>query len=839
MRPISVSIGGKHNAKVLKTWTGSWERFCELMLKDVPETTAKDSVGWVCGAVFDPPYRDSENFVARNLLSFDYDHIAPADLEPILVSYRGFAHLAYTTWSHTADHPRIRVWIPLSRPCGYDEFQAVSRKLGARADIERMARESHVPAQYMFRAAVKPFEEFASWSSTDSPWVDVDQILGEYDDWTDRNSWPHRAEGDGVHSEGSSIDPRTKPGIIGAFCRGFTISEAIERFDLPYSRAGTEGRWTYLGGSRPEGAIVYDEDTKLHSHHDTDPARGQSNAYDLVRLHRFGAADKLAGDGPLAGRPSTKAMRALALSEPAVLAQLPAIRAEEEFVDLDSANGGDRASDERSGAASAGLPERINKASSKLTDQENARRIQRKFGDNIISIGKGFYYWKGTHWEKGEARVFRCVTKLSSIVHAEGQKIEGDLVAALPVGEDLTKEQYQEIRSVYGWARECGQKSKLTSCMDILRTLLDFDARNLNISPALFSCANGTLDLRSGEMRAHEPKDFITACSKIAYDENARAPRFEQFLAEIFDDPEVAAFVQRWFGYCLTGEVNEHKVVFHIGGGGNGKGTLMKLLRHVLGTGYYGTANQNLLTYEGKGASPELADLLGKRMVTISETEHAMELREGLLKQITGGDPISARQLFEGYFEFLPSHKLQIFTNHEPAIKTQDFAIWRRVILLKYPHSYGNAVQVASGEAERLEDPELENALLAEAPGVLRWLVEGARAWYARRLQAPESVIKATIAYRQQQDLPALFTAERLVVEAEAWAPVHGVAESIYSAYKGWCISMGLRHQLSRPRFEREMLRVVKGSSLETRRIDSALVPGFKGFRLAQSEIPD
>jgi P4 family phage/plasmid primase-like protien len=843
MRSVSVSIGdasktgGTHNARIKKIWTGSFERFCELMIKNVPESTDKASAGWVCGATFDPLYRDSENFVERHLLSLDYDHIAPGELDEILQAFMGHAFVAFTTFSHIPSHPRIRVWMPLSRPCGYDEFQAVSRAVAARAGIERAARESHVPAQYMFRPTVKPFEEFRHWENAQAPWLDVDQILGEYDDWTDRKSWPHRSDGDGVHSAGEgSIDPRTKPGIIGAFCRAFTIPDAIEHFGLPYTRSGTEGRWTYTAGSRPEGAIIYDDETKLHSHHDTDPARGQSNAYDLVRLHRYGAQDQGFGARPVAERPSTRAMLAFALSEGAVVEQLPRIRAEEEFEDLGPLISGDPSSGTVAGATPIpALPERIVKPSSRLTDLANARRIQRKFGNKILVVGNKFYYWSERYWEQNEAPVHKHITKLSGIVKAEAEALNERLSAALPAGDSLSKEQVQQINQVYGWARECAQRAKLDACEAILRKQLVFDAKALNKSPHLFSCANGTIDLRSGEIREHDLKDFITACSPTVFDPEAQAPRFQQFLREIYiGDEEVVQFAKRWFGYCITGETNEHKMIFHVGRGGNGKSTIMTLMNYVLGSGYYSTSPQKILALDESGATPDLAALMGKRMVTIAETDETLELREGLVKQITSGDAINARKLYQEPFEFLPTHKLQVFTNFSPAVKSQDFAMWRRILLLNYPMVYGDPAQVASGEALKLRDSHLDEALRGEAPGVLAWLVEGAKEWYANGLQPAKAVLETTRKYRAEQDNIGQFVRERVIVAADARVALTGQAESIFPAYRGWCTTMNCR-PLGRTKFIREILRVVPSAREAT--VEGS--QGFAGIKLTSTDLMD
>lgn len=840
MRQLTASIGGRHNARIVKTWRGSFEQFCEAMLAKVPETDDKASVGWVSGAEFSPTYRDSENFIARHFLSFDYDHITGRDVGDIFKALGRYAHLAYTTFSHTDSNPRYRFWLPLSRQCGYDEFQAVSRAVGSQAGIERLARESHVPAQFMFKPAIKPFEEIQTWVNKDSPWVQVDEVLESYANWTDRTSWPHRADGDGVHNEGSSVDPRTKPGLVGAFCRAFSVTDAIEKFELPYKAGSAEGRLTYTDGSRPDGAIIYDDDTKLHSHHDTDPARGQSNAYDLVRLHHFGWLDGEQSVGALSERPSSKSMGEMARGIGEVRAQLVVDEGFEdldatdtEWLDADVVEPGIQAQ-----AVAPSLPARILKASSPCTDQENARRIQRKHGEKIISIGKAFFCWNGSHWKKDDSdtQTNKWISELSRRVQGEVRKLEEKIAAE---NRDPTEIELKQIVSLASWARECGNRSKWENCASVLRTLLGFDAKALNTAPNLFSCANGTLDLRSGVLKPHDPTDFITACSSVAYDANAEAPRFLKFLQEIHQgDEEIIAFVQRWFGYCMTGYTNEHIVVFHVGQGGNGKGTTMTLLSEVLGDGYYSAANQNLLSLEEKGATPEIAGLLGRRMVTISETDENMEIRDGLVKKLTGGDRLVGRHLFKDPFEFIPTHKLQIFTNHAPTVKSQDFSMWRRIILLNYHVRYGDEAQVASGEATELKDRFLDDALRAEAPGVLRWLVDGAREWFRAGLKPPPSVLAATQKYREDQDTVGAFGRERLIADVSAWTALSGQTGSLYPAYKGWIADAGGR-ALGRNRFMKEILRVMKGSRMETRQDGTVRIAGFAGISLTESALDD
>lgn len=233
MRDLKVSFGGEHPARIVRTAALSWPAFVAV-LQEVKEADDKAAVGWYAASAFSPSYRHGENFVARHALTFDYDHVDEAGLAAIRKAYANVGHFAYTTFSHTAEKPRWRYVFPLSRPAACDEFQAVSRMVASWAGIDLAARESHVPAQFMYLPARRPGAPYKSHGSP-GPWVDVDGVLASYKDWTDRSTWPHR-EGDAVHADGESVDPTTKQGIVGDFCRAYTIEEAIEAFDLPYEK---------------------------------------------------------------------------------------------------------------------------------------------------------------------------------------------------------------------------------------------------------------------------------------------------------------------------------------------------------------------------------------------------------------------------------------------------------------------------------------------------------------------------------------------------------------------------------------------------------------------------
>ena len=275
----------------------SWDDLAKALTKEPPEVTDKAARGWYIPATFENKHRHGDNFVSKDAITFDFDHVT-IDTWGDIIATLGNAFAMYTTFSHTYTEPRFRVVVPLSRPCGADEFEAVARKVAAIIGIDNVARESFVPPQMMYLPTRRLGGEFASHISDSKEFLNVDGILNEYANWTDRTTWPRRSDGGDPASTGErGVLPSEKPGIVGDFCRKYSVVDAIRAFDLPYKPTDNPERWTYTLGSVAEGAIVYDDGFKFHSHHDTDPARGQTNAFDLVRLHRFGSLDAGSASG--------------------------------------------------------------------------------------------------------------------------------------------------------------------------------------------------------------------------------------------------------------------------------------------------------------------------------------------------------------------------------------------------------------------------------------------------------------------------------------------------------------------------------------------------------------
>lgn len=489
------------------------------------------------------------------------------------------------------------------------------------------------------------------------------------------------------------------------------------------------------------------------------------------------------------------------------------------------------------------VPDLVPPAFNLCTDQANANRLNAHFGNRLRSIAGTFYAYSGTHWRKNEGEAARCAANLGAIVKAEAEAARAKANSILEHGSPQMKEKFTEMQAsprperttaakdlradtegmdllatlakadaLEKWQKACEMRSVKRAALEDLRGLLTEDAARLDRQHHLLNCLSGTIDLQTGEQRGHDPEDYITACAPVRYNPAAKCPNFERFLNEILDE-ERAAFMQRWLGYCITGETREQKIVLHIGEGSNGKGTLVRVLRNVLGS-YIDTAAPHLLTSSGaERHSTEIADLFGKRLVVSQESAEGASLREDFVKHASGEDALKARFLYKDFFEFDPTFKLQLLTNNAPVVKGSEWGIWRRLILVKYDHKYGELEDIASGKAERLVDPQLTSKLYAEREGVFAWLVKGAKMWYDGKLQIPDSVRHSSEAYRDSQDRARQFVRDACIIDSKAWSSFTG-GDGIYSAYANWCkangyVPMGVN------KFSGELRRTVAGSVLE------------------------
>jgi len=315
---------------------------------------------------------------------------------------------------------------------------------------------------------------------------------------------------------------------------------------------------------------------------------------------------------------------------------------------------------------------------------------------------------------------------------------------------------------------------------------LPIEVGQLDTQPDLLNFTNGTLCLRTSTLRPHEREDFITRLVHYPYSPAASAPTFLRFLArtmgghpdaseaEFQRADRMVAYLQKAFGYSLTGSTSEKVVFFLHGSGSNGKTTLLSLFQELLQE--YSTLLQVdtlMASRENNNSQADLADLRGIRYAMTSETEEGQRLAEGKLKRITQGmGRIKAVRKYENPVQFDESHKLWMDCNHKPNIKGSDNAIWNRLHLIPF------TTVIPDHEVDR----SLRGKLLAEAEGVLAWAVEGARRWYAEGLGRPAEIVEAVQEYRHDQDQVGRFIEECCTTIPTARAN----ASRLYAAYVSW-----------------------------------------------------
>ena len=274
----------------------------------------------------------------RSILCLDAD-FADAELWPDWELLYGKAAAIYSTHKHTTKKPRLRLVVPLSRNVTPDEYQAIGRRVADTLGMDKFDDTSYQPQRMMYWPSTSQDGEYL-FNYTDAPLLDPDEVLATYHNWADVSSWPmsSRVAEAVKKTAAKQTDPLEKGGLVGAFCRAFTIQEAIEAFVPAYIPCDEPGRYTYTEGSTAAGVVIYD-DKFSYSHHATDPASMQlCNAWDLVRLHKFGALDADADpDKPVTSRPSYKAMQDLATKDKRVKAQLLADRTAEASSDFGEA----------------------------------------------------------------------------------------------------------------------------------------------------------------------------------------------------------------------------------------------------------------------------------------------------------------------------------------------------------------------------------------------------------------------------------------------------------------------------------------------------------------------
>ena len=298
-------------------------------------------------------------------------------------------------------------------------------------------------------------------------------------------------------------------------------------------------------------------------------------------------------------------------------------------------------------------------------------------------------------------------------------------------------------------------------------------AQSWDEDPWLLGLPNGVVDLRTGLLRPGRPQDAITMAAGTAFDPRAAAPRFRTFLSEIFEENEgLIGFVRRAVGYALTGLTSEQCFFLLYGRGSNGKSVLLNVLLALLGDYGYAAPFSTFEYSRGNTIPNDVAQLAGRRLVVASETNEGARLNEARIKQLTGGEPQTARFLNHEYFTFAPRAAIFLAVNHRPQVRDDSRGFWRRVRLVPFCHEF---------KSDEI-DPHLSEKLQAELPGILAWAVQGCLEWQKEGLNPPAEVTAAVADYQADSDPLVEFLSECCIEDAN----VSVRAATVFERYRDW-----------------------------------------------------
>lgn len=479
-----------------------------------------------------------------------------------------------------------------------------------------------------------------------------------------------------------------------------------------------------------------------------------------------------------------------------------------------------------------------------LTELASARLLAERHGFDLAhDFGGGRWWtWSGVSWV---ADTTGAVERLAhGLVHLYLERADKLTAQAAAVRNDPTKdpdaaeEEAERIAGRAAKAREWGtalcseRRIKAVVRLGCVQEGIPADPGAWDPDPWALCVENGVLDLKTGFLRPHRRRDRLTKCAPVVYDPEATAPTWAACLeAWTGKDEGLTRYLQTIAGYSATGDVREDCLFVHYGPKGrNGKGVFLGTLSRLLGSYALETSPETFLLRDKPtgGATPELAELQGARLVTASEVEHGQRLSEGLVKRITGRDVIRARFLYQrAPVAFFPSFKVHIRSNYRPRVSGTDPAIWSRIRLVPWMQTFRGR-----------EDRGLADRLWEERSGILNWVLAGVAAWQLHGMGSPPAVEEATDQYRQDSDTLGTWIAEECEVGPRYRAPV----ADLYPHYNRWTEEAGLR-SFSRLRFNQDLaergftqksdgrMRFWEGLALKVVRLSEIKVPAVSSNR--------
>jgi len=441
------------------------------------------------------------------------------------------------------------------------------------------------------------------------------------------------------------------------------------------------------------------------------------------------------------------------------------------------------------------------------TDLGNARRFIELYGQDVRSVRawrRPWLVWTGINWE---------IDSTGEVERLAKHTVRSMYEEAARIGDPDYREALMKHANKSEASTRIDAMLKLASSEPEISVVADLFDHN----QWLFNCENGTINLKDGTFRAAAREDLITRVAPVRYRPTAKCPAWRKFLRDITNNsPELMHYLQRAVGYSMTGDVREQCLFFCFGSGQNGKSTFLEVIRELIGP-YGQQADFSTFLSRRSGDSPrnDLARMRGIRFVSAVEVASNREFDESVLKQLTGGDTITARRLYEEFFEFPPTHKLWLAANHKPVIADQSEGFWRRIRLIPF------TVYIPPKKRDR----DLRRKLSEEMPGILNWALDGCRMWLKEGLGEPFVVKQATAEYREEEDLMGEFLGQACVLHRTRWTTTN----DLYQGFTSWWRET--RGTVNRPPSMRWFTRAL-GERPELESSKKRRLRGWKGISL-------
>jgi len=434
-----------------------------------------------------------------------------------------------------------------------------------------------------------------------------------------------------------------------------------------------------------------------------------------------------------------------------------------------------------------------------LTDSGNADRFISAANGNMKynESNKKWYIWSGTKWTAWALnRITAYARRVAEYITVESDSVTSTCDATTTAGTNQIK----------AWARHATtsqSKRSIDAMVSLSMGHIHSEASDYDTHLDYLPCVNGVIDLTDGTLLQHSREMRYTKVSAIEYDDTAKCPEWLRFVATITgNDKDLMQYLQMQVGYSLTGRTDQQALFFMYGNGANGKSTFMNVVAKLAGEYHTKISMDGIIDTDNKGgATPHLVALHGMRLTSGSEFPAGKRINESMIKDLTGGDEITARALYSEPFTFRPINKFWLMGNYKPRITGTDNGIWRRLVLLPFEHTIPEAERVPSSVIEATFDKELA--------GILAWAVQGAIAWYAHPQRAslpkPNAVSSAITEYRQEEDTLARYIAEQCDVDANLTC----FAKEMITTYHTWLEEQGERTaSWNQTRLSRELKRM-------------------------------